>query len=53
MAGKSKLDQFEPELGALLKNGSSKTFIAKRYKTSLPNLCKWMKRKGIPIKSEN
>jgi DNA invertase Pin-like site-specific DNA recombinase len=47
--GKSKLDQFEPEIGALLKNGSSKTFIAKRYKTSLPNLYKWMKKKGIPI----
>jgi DNA invertase Pin-like site-specific DNA recombinase len=48
-SGKSKLDQFEPEIGALLKNGSSKTFIAKRYKTSLPNLYKWMKKKGIPI----
>jgi DNA invertase Pin-like site-specific DNA recombinase len=52
-SGKSKLDQFEPEIGALLKNGSSKTFIAKRYKTSLPNLYKWMKKKGIPIKAEN
>jgi DNA invertase Pin-like site-specific DNA recombinase len=52
-SGKSKLDQFEPEIRALLKNGSSKTFIAKRYKTSLPNLYKWMKKNGIPIKSEN
>lgn len=52
-SGKSKLDQFEPEIRALLKNGSSKTFIAKRYKTSLPNLYKWMKKSGIPIKSEN
>ena len=42
--GKSKLDQFKPEIEALLKNGSSKTFIAKRYKTSLPNLYKWLKK---------
>lgn len=48
--GKSKLDEFKPEIEALLKNGSSKTFIAKRYKTSLPNLYKWMKNHGIPLK---
>lgn len=48
--GKSKLDQFKPEIEALLKNGSSKTFIAKRYKTSLPNFYKWMKKHGIPLK---
>ena len=28
--GKSRLDDFKPEIEALLKNGSSKTFIAKR-----------------------
>lgn len=38
--GKSRLDDLRPEIEALLKNGSSKTFIAKRYKTSLPNLYK-------------
>lgn len=48
--GKSKLDRFKPEIEALLKNGSSKTFIAKRYKTSLPNFYKWMKKHGIPLK---
>ena len=42
--GKSKLDPFKPEIEALLKNGSSKTFIAKRYKTSLTNFYKWMKK---------
>src|SRR5208337_4346393 len=29
--GKSKLDQYRPEIEALLKNGSTQTFIAKRY----------------------
>ncbi len=52
-AGKSKLDQFKPEIDALLKNGSSKTFIAKRYKTSLPNFYKWMKKQKIPLKLGN
>ena len=51
--GKSKLDQFKPEIEALLKNGSSKTFIAKRYKTSVPNFYKWLKKHGIPLKAEN
>ena len=44
-SGKSKLDQFELEIEALLKNGSSKIFIAKKYDTSLTNLYKWMKKK--------
>ena len=45
-SGKSRLDQFQPEIYALLKNGKPKTFIAKRYGTSLSNLNKWMKKKG-------
>ncbi len=48
--GKSKLDQFKPEIEALLKNGSKKTFIAKRYKISLTNLYKWMKKRGVSLK---
>lgn len=52
-SGKSKLDDFKPEIEALLKNGSSKTFVAKRYKTSLPNFYKWMKKQGIPLNSKN
>ena len=48
--GKSKLDQFQPEIEALLRNGSSKTFVAKRYGTSLTNLYKWMKKNNIPLK---
>ncbi len=45
--GSSRLDQFKLEIEALIKNGSSKTFIAKRYKTSLPNLYNWMKKQEI------
>ena len=46
-SGKSKLDPFKLEIEALLKNGSSKTFIANRYKTSLPNFYKWMEKHGL------
>jgi DNA invertase Pin-like site-specific DNA recombinase len=52
-SGKSKLDKFKPEIEALLKNGSSKTFVAKRYETSLPNFYKWMKKHKIPLKTKS
>jgi len=42
--GKSKLDQHKEEIEALLANGSTKTFVAKRYGTSVPNLYNWLKR---------
>lgn len=41
--GKSKLDQHKEEIIALLKNGSTKTYVAKKYETSLPNLYNWIK----------
>lgn len=44
-SGKSKLDLFKLEIEALLKNGSTKIFVAKRYKIPLPNLYKWLKKK--------
>ena len=40
--GKSKLDQHKDEILSLIKNGSTKTFIAKKYNTSLPNLYNWL-----------
>lgn len=43
-SGKSKLDQYREEIVALLNNGSTKTFVAKRYGTSLPNLLNWLKK---------
>lgn len=45
--GKSKLDQHREEIIALLKNGSTKTLVAKRYGTSVPNLYNWLKRNGV------
>ena len=47
--GKSKLDKHRIEIEALLKNGSTKTFIAKRYGTSVSNLHGWLKRQNISI----
>lgn len=45
--GKSKLDKFKPEIEALLNNGSTQKFIAKRYKTTEANLHNWMKKTGL------
>ena len=45
--GKSKLDKYRPEIEALLANGSTQKFIAKRYKSSPANLANWMKKCGI------
>jgi len=42
--GKSKLDVHKEEIVALLKNGSTKTFVAKRYGSSIPNLHNWLKK---------
>ena len=47
--GKSRLDEFRPEIEALLKNGASKTFIAKRYKIALSALHYWIKERKIRI----
>jgi DNA invertase Pin-like site-specific DNA recombinase len=48
--GKSKLDKHRIEIEALLKNGSTKTFIAKRYGTSVSNLHSWLKRHNIDMR---
>jgi DNA invertase Pin-like site-specific DNA recombinase len=45
--GKSKLDQYRPEIEALLKNGSTQRYIAKRYKCSEANLTNWLKKNRI------
>ena len=41
------LDKHRPEIEALLANGSTQKFIAKRYKSSPANLANWMKKRGI------
>jgi len=43
--GKSKLDQFEVEIEALLANGSTQKFIAERYNTTPANLSNWLKKR--------
>ena len=48
--GKSKLDPFQPEIEALLANGSTQKFIANRYGTTQANLHNWMKKRGIKRK---
>ena len=50
--GKSKLDVFRVEIEALLKNGSTQAFIAKRYKTTEANLHHWMNQRKL-IASKN
>lgn len=44
--GKSKLDEHKIEIEALIQNGTTKAFIARRYKTSLPNLYNWLEKVG-------
>lgn len=45
--GRSKIDQFRPEIEALLVNGSTQKFIAFRYGTTEANLSRWIKKHGI------
>lgn len=45
--GKSKLDKFKPEIEALLNNGSTQKFVAKRYQTTEANLHHWIKRQRL------
>src|SRR5206468_5694263 len=48
--GKSKLDPYTVEIQALLNNGSTQTFIAKRYKTTEANLLHWMRQHKLTRK---
>ena len=47
--GKSKLDSKRDEIFALLTNGSTKAFVAKRYGTSQPNLYNWLRKNNIKV----
>lgn len=42
--GKSKLDRYKAEIEALLNNGATKIFIAKRYGTTPANLNNWLNK---------
>jgi len=50
--GKSKLDKFKPEIIALLKNGSTKKFVAKRFGASQATLQNWLLKNKIDAKPE-
>jgi transposase-like protein len=43
-SGTSKLDKFKPEIEALIMNGATKRFIAKRYAVSEQNLFHWLRK---------
>ncbi|MGD0275183.1 MAG: recombinase family protein [Syntrophales bacterium] len=45
--GKSKLDIHREEIIALLKTGSTQVYIAKKYKTTQPNLYNWLRKNGL------
>jgi len=48
--GKSKLDKYREEIVALLKNGSTKAYVAKRYETTTNNLYNWLNKNKIEAK---
>ena len=52
-AGKSKLDNYKEEIVALLRNGSSKKFVADRYGSSQVNLYNWIRKNNIDVSSQN
>src|SRR5690606_11933537 len=45
--GKNKLDKFKPEIEALLNNGSTQQFIAKRYQVTEATLSNWIKKNQV------
>lgn len=47
--GKSCLDQYREEIVALLKTGSTKKYLATKYKVTQPTLYNWMKKHNINV----
>ncbi len=45
--GKSKLDKYRLEIEGLLANGTTQTFIARRYNSTPANLSLWLKKHNI------
>lgn len=48
--GKSRLDQHREEIEQLLRDGSQKKFIAKRFKVAAGTLTNWLKKNKINLK---
>lgn len=47
--GKSKLDQHQQEIVALLKDGVPKKLVARRYGTSIVNLYNWISKNNLDV----
>lgn len=47
--GKSCLDKYGEEIVALLKTGSTKKYLARKYKVTEPTLYNWMKKHDINV----
>ena len=45
--GRSKLDIHREEIMALMKTGSTQVYLAKKYKTTQPNLYNWLRKNGL------
>ena len=45
--GKSKLDAYREEIVALLRNGSTKVYVARKYDTTAANLHNWLSKREI------
>ena len=43
---------YREEIIALLKTGSTKTYLARKYETSLPNFYNWLKKNKIAVEAE-
>jgi len=50
--GKSKLDKFKPQIEKLIKEGSTYSFISKRYGCSPATFTHWIKQNEITIKPQ-
>ena len=51
--GKSKLDKYKEEIIALLRNGSTKKFVANRYNTTQVNLHNWINKHNLDVKQQS
>jgi DNA invertase Pin-like site-specific DNA recombinase len=52
-SGSSKLDEFKVEIEALLNNGSSKRFIAKRYGITEQGLFHWLRKNKVKLEKNS
>jgi len=51
-SGKSKLDPYREEIVALLKTGSTRTYLSRKYRVTPPTLSNWLKKHKINVRPE-